>query len=195
MYQVVHVADGTKMTRKQEQREQITAVLAGHLVREGLGETSTRQLAAAAGVSNRMLLYYFEDKSEVMRLTLMNFAANLAELLGKSLKDDARLSPSEMFAETSKLLQGKRLQPHLALWMDVMALAGRGQAPYQEIAADIAAHFLDWIEKRLATKDPKERKAQAAMIFAMVDGSYLLSQCTAPGTSRAACEAMQALLN
>eukprot|EP00435_Cladocopium_sp_Y103_P077319 s1_g1058.t1 len=182
------------MTRKQEQREKITADLAEYVLREGLAETSTRQLAAAAGVSNRMLLYYFEDKSEVMQLTLMAFAANLGALLGKTLKEDAQLSPGDMFAETSKLLQGKRLQPYMALWMEVMARAGRGQAPYYQIAGDIAAHFLAWIEQRLSTEDPKERKAQAAMIFAMVDGSYLLSSCTPTATNRAARDAMQALL-
>lgn len=182
------------MTRKQEQREKITAILAEYVLREGLAETSTRQLAAAAGVSNRMLLYYFEDKSEVMQLTLMAFAANLGALLGKTLKEDACLSPADMFAETSKLLQGKRLQPYMALWMDVMAHAGRGQAPYQEIAADIAAHFLAWIEQRLATEDSKERRAQAAMIFAMVDGSYLLSSCTASALTKSAQGQMAALL-
>ncbi len=182
------------MTRKSDQRDKIIAVLAEYIVREGLAATSTRQLAAAAGVSNRMLLYYFDDKSEVMRLTLMRYAANLDVELGKTLKEDAALSPSEMFSRTAKLMQGKRLQPHMAVWLEVMALAGRGQEPYQQVAAAIAGHFLHWIEKRLAPAPPKQRKAQAAVVFAMVDGVFLLSNCTPPTVSRTVAKEMQALL-
>ena len=56
------------MTIREEQRRRVTERLAGHLLATGLSRTSVRQLAAAAaaGVSYRMLLYDFKDKTEVI---------------------------------------------------------------------------------------------------------------------------------
>ncbi|MFY8208820.1 MAG: TetR/AcrR family transcriptional regulator, partial [Caulobacter sp.] len=49
------------MNVRDEQRARVIAVLADHLLATGLSQASLRQLAAAAGVSDRMLLYYFAD--------------------------------------------------------------------------------------------------------------------------------------
>jgi AcrR family transcriptional regulator len=54
------------MTVRAVQRQVVTERLAGHLLATGLARTSVRQMAAAAGVSDRMLLYYFKDKAEVI---------------------------------------------------------------------------------------------------------------------------------
>jgi AcrR family transcriptional regulator len=45
------------MSTRDEQRDKVVERLAGHLLEHGLARTSLRQLAAAAGVSDRMLLY------------------------------------------------------------------------------------------------------------------------------------------
>ncbi|MCA3750444.1 MAG: TetR family transcriptional regulator, partial [Phenylobacterium sp.] len=54
------------MTVRAAQRQVVTERLAGHLLASGLSRTSVRQLAAAAQVSDRMLLYYFRDKAEAL---------------------------------------------------------------------------------------------------------------------------------
>mgnify|MGYP000446911998 CR=1 FL=1 len=54
------------MALRAAQRQVVTERLAGHLLASGLARTSVRQLAAAAGISDRMLLYYFRDKAEAL---------------------------------------------------------------------------------------------------------------------------------
>ena len=49
------------MTRRDERRAKIVEKLARHVLRAGLGGTGLRRLAAVAGTSDRMLLYYFEN--------------------------------------------------------------------------------------------------------------------------------------
>ena len=56
------------MSPRDEQRERVIGALTGHLLRTGLSQSSLRQLAAAAEVSDRMLLYYFVDKAEVLAI-------------------------------------------------------------------------------------------------------------------------------
>ena len=46
------------MTTREEQRQLVIERLSRHLLDVGLAQASLRQLAAAAGVSDRMLLYY-----------------------------------------------------------------------------------------------------------------------------------------
>ena len=52
------------MNIRDTQRAAVTERLSSHILAHGLARSSLRELAAAAGVSDRMLLYYFDDKSE-----------------------------------------------------------------------------------------------------------------------------------
>ncbi|MEO1338600.1 MAG: TetR/AcrR family transcriptional regulator [Myxococcota bacterium] len=181
-------------TRREHQRASLITTLADYVLSVGLSETSLRQLADAGGVSNRMLLYYFEDKSEIIRLVLMQIAAELAQKLGSTLTDDAPQSPRDAFLILAKLAQGKELRPHMMVWVEAAAAASRGQEPFTEIAAAISKSFIVWMEERLSTPDPKERKADAAMILAMVDGLTVLSTCVPASQVRSAQNKMAATL-
>ncbi|NCU12087.1 MAG: TetR/AcrR family transcriptional regulator, partial [Sphingomonadaceae bacterium] len=81
------------MSVRDEQREAVVERLAAHLLETGLSRTSLRQLAAAAGVSDRMLLYYFADKAEVLSAVLARVAGELAMRLTKAIPDGAPLKP------------------------------------------------------------------------------------------------------
>ena len=62
---------------RDEQRERVVERLSGHLLATGLAQVSLRQLATAAGVSDRMLLYYFDDKAEVLSASLQRIAGQM----------------------------------------------------------------------------------------------------------------------
>ena len=55
--------------------------MADHLLAAGLTGVNLRALAAAAGTSDRMLLYYFTDKDELLAATLACIAARLTAKL------------------------------------------------------------------------------------------------------------------
>ncbi|MEI6159755.1 MAG: TetR family transcriptional regulator [Roseococcus sp.] len=72
------------MSIREERRSAALARMADHLLREGLAGASLRALAKAAGTSDRMLLYYFADKDELLGATLAHIAAELAALLDQA---------------------------------------------------------------------------------------------------------------
>lgn len=183
-----------KSPKRQEQRDAIIRALADHVLQAGLGETSLRQLASAAGVSNRMLLYYFKDKAEVLYLTLMQIVTDLAELAGATREGGRLLTPSEAFDSLADLSRDKALRPYMTVWIEISAKAARGHTPYVGIAAEIAQRFISWLEASLDTEDPKQRKLDAAMILSMVDGLTLLSMSVKTSQIRAAQKKMAALL-
>ena len=183
------------MSRRLDQRDRIAHALAGHVLRAGLSKTSLRQLADAAGVSDRMLLYYFRNKSDVLTTVLMRIAADLAARLDAALPEDEAFAPADMFARAADLTGGRALSPYMRLWMEIAAAAGRDDKLYADAAEAIAAGFLVWIEKRLSTPDAAARKAQAAMIFAMLDGLAILSACVKKSVSKLALKEMTAALS
>ena len=62
-HRMLHIFD---MTKPDSRRTEIVERLADHVLAHGLSASSLRPLAKAAGTSDRMLLYYFADKSEMM---------------------------------------------------------------------------------------------------------------------------------
>ncbi len=64
-----------------KRREEIIELIADHLLAEGLGAATLRPMAEAAGTSDRMLLYYFADKGELLTATLTRVAARMVSLL------------------------------------------------------------------------------------------------------------------
>ena len=63
-----------------DRRDALIDRLADHMLAIGIGASSLRTLAKAAGTSDRMLLYYFRDKDELVAATLERIAAAHATL-------------------------------------------------------------------------------------------------------------------
>ncbi|MFN3231125.1 MAG: TetR/AcrR family transcriptional regulator [Alphaproteobacteria bacterium] len=162
------------MTKRQTQREQAIEALSAHLLSTGLSQTSVRQLAGAAGISDRMLLYYFDDKTDIMTAVLQHIAADMAAKLGLVLPGTDPVSSGELFTKAAAATGSKAMRPYMQLWIEIAARAGQDEEPFNTISSMIADGFLAWIESRLDLKDDAERKTQAAMILTMVDGLALL---------------------
>ena len=83
------------MVSRDEGRRLVQAALALHLLNTGLSRTSLRQLAGAAGISDRMLLYYYADKAEALAAAMAAVAAGIAEQLAAAVPTAGLLSARE----------------------------------------------------------------------------------------------------
>lgn len=180
------------MSVRDEQRERVTATLAAHLLRTGLSQASLRQLADAAGVSDRMLLYYFTDKAEVLALAMGRLAADMSARLGEALPDTERLSPAVLSARAARLVIDEAYRPFMRLWIEAVAAAARDEAPFVDIASQIAAGFLSWLETRLDPASTPNRRNAATAILALLDGLALVEICAGRERALEAVEAMEA---
>jgi AcrR family transcriptional regulator len=164
--------------RREAARESTLECLADYLLREGLAGASLRPMAAAAGTSDRMLLYYFANRDELLAATLERVAARLAAMLDVDLqaaRATPRLPYPALLAHVWAAVQGDALRPYLRLWLDVAARAARGEEPYRAVGGRIADGFLAWASARLAVQHEEERQPTAALLLATVDGAALLS--------------------
>ena len=90
------------MVSREEQRARVEAALAVHLLDHGLAQTSLRELARAAAVSDRMLLYYFTDKAEVLGCAAQRIAADLAGHIGARVRRELRGDRLEVLEEPAQ---------------------------------------------------------------------------------------------
>ena len=163
------------MIDRETRRSELVVRLAAHVLANGLGRTSVRDLAGAAGTSDRMLLYYFADKAEILTVVLTRIASDMAAALDMALPFGTRHAPAALLAAVGSMAASPAMRPYMELWAEIAAQAARGTAPFVLIAEAIATGFRDWFDARLAIDDPVLRAAMAALLIIAVDGAALLS--------------------
>jgi AcrR family transcriptional regulator len=160
-----------------QQREMVLARLADHLLATGLAKASLRELASAAGVSDRMLLYYFADKAEVLAGACAAVAAGVAGQLAGAIPQGTRLPPVALMRAAATLTTGPAMRPFMRLWVEIVAAAAKGEQPFDSIAATVLDGFLGWARTHLDPGDDPDPEALAALVVATIDGLALIDIC------------------
>jgi AcrR family transcriptional regulator len=150
--------------------------VAAHLLAHGLSDCGIRALAKTAGTSDRMLIYYFGSKDQLIRdamsLIVDGLATQLDNLVGTERKSRKRL-----LEELTQVCSDTSFLPMVQLWFEVVGLAARDVGPYKTISHDIAGVFVQWIERHIKEGGPED----AADLFAHLEGRMLLHVVGWPG--------------
>jgi len=151
-----------------DRRADLTDRMADFVLAHGLAAASLRPLAAAAGISDRMLLYYFKDKPTAIAVTLDALTRRLADLLEAS----ATRRPLPLGRLRNRLVRqslDQALWPYMCLWLDLAARAARGDTACRATSRGIGLQLAAWIEAQLVTRDPGE----AARLLVQIEGAVL----------------------
>lgn len=161
----------TDTTRGGRQRDEFLAGTVEHVLRNGVATLSLRPLATALGTSDRMLLYYFRSRDELLAAVLRAAGARLQETLEQALPAGP-VPPAQLFDQMWTVLRAPDVEPHLRLYVEVAGLAVRDREPYRAAAAAVAGQWRDWLAARLTVPGP-ERAATAAGLLIVLDGLLL----------------------
>lgn len=156
-----------------EKRAALAEKLADYLLAEGLEAASLRPLAEAAGTSDRMLLYYFRDKADVMAAAIECIAGRLVAVLEEK-RSPAAVLPGDLRPRLLEAVLSDALWPYMRLWIEIAAQAGRGDPFFRETGQAIGEGFLAWIEVQLDCPDTERRAAEAAHLLALIEGVLVL---------------------
>ena len=162
------------MNIRDDRREAAIERMADHVLAEGLGAATLRPLAAAAGTSDRMLLYYFADKEELLTATLHRIAARMIAQLDGAIPVEPRKPFSVLLEQVWATMASESLQPFMHLWLDLASGAARGLQPHRDVAGEIADGFLAWVTVRLQPGSESEPPVLAPLFLASIEGMYLL---------------------
>jgi AcrR family transcriptional regulator len=160
------------MTGK-DRKAALIAQLTDHVLAQGLGGASLRPLAAAAGTSDRMLLYYFADKPALIAAVLQEVAARMIGLLELQ-RSDQPVSAAVLEARMLPLVLDPAVWPFMQLWLEIAALAARGDETCAVVGNGIAEGFVAWLDSQLAIADPAERSRAALQLLMKIEGGVLL---------------------
>lgn len=161
------------MKKMEVRRAEICDHLADFVLNEGLPQASLRPLAAAAGLSDRMLLYYFKDKDEILAVTLELIAKRLAEKLA-ILAARPKASADQLEADLIVLLAGAELWPFMCVWLEVCSLAARGDPMFRAIGNRIGHGFCEWIGEMLTLEGGVNRNSVATRILRSIEGAIVM---------------------
>ncbi|MGD8327623.1 MAG: TetR/AcrR family transcriptional regulator [Sphingomonadales bacterium] len=156
---------------KGRKRLEISHQLAEYILEYGLGASNLRALAAAVGTSDRMLLYYFKDKTDLIASVLGVLAERLSALL-----DDYSVSTvlhrEELFVHASSVLQSNIFHPYMNLRLELAVMAARRGADsfYSHSGEAMVQIILSWLSRQLTSRTAIARDKDAVEILQMLDG-------------------------
>lgn len=182
------------MSIREQQREKVIAALVRHLGETGLAQTTLRELAAAAGVSDRMLLYYFPDKNAVLSAVMERMANDLGATLATALPADLALKPADLIVRAARLTTGDSMRGFMRLWVQIVAAAARNEVPYTNMARAVMSGFQLWIESRLPPEFQNGSLGTATAILALIDGLALIEICVGPERAEQAIDAIYVMM-
>jgi AcrR family transcriptional regulator len=160
--------------------------MADYVLSAGLAGATLRPLAAAAGTSDRMLLYYFADKDELLTAVLDRIAARLLS----ELEDAISIGPPRPFVmlleQVWAVLGSESLKPYMNVWLDLASGAARDLQPYRNVSGAIADGYLAWVASRLEPQSDGAPPLSAALFLAAIQGMYLLTAIGRPAIAGAA---------
>ncbi|MFD1189268.1 MULTISPECIES: TetR/AcrR family transcriptional regulator [Phenylobacterium] len=162
------------MTPRDDRRQATLDVLADHVLANGLAGSSLKALAASAGTSDRMLVYYFETKEGLLTAVLTHIAERMTARMDAALAPGVRLPFGQLLVALRQGLKGPDLAPFMSLWVELAAGATRGVQPHLAVSGAVAAGFLAWVEGHLEPPAGQDGRELAALLLAAIDGMMLL---------------------
>ena len=173
------------VTKPDTRRAAILERLADHVLAHGLSASSLRPLAKAAATSDRMLLYYFADKAEMMTATLGVIAMRIMAAM------EARKAPAPLPIEQLQPIMldamvDDEMWPFMRVWLEIASLAANGDVFYRAVGEQLGRGFLSWGAAQVDAPEEAQRQRQAAQLLVMAEGMVVLKSIGLDGEARVA---------
>jgi AcrR family transcriptional regulator len=177
---------GAREPKPYTKRERLIIQIADAFLADGVAQIPLRDLAKLLDTSDRMLLYYFDDKADLVHAAISEVSSRLGAILATSFSE-GKHAPSEVLRRTAHILASPTLTPYMNVWADLSARGGRGEKPFRSMARQSIDGWLAWCDARLQISDPATRRLAARAVLAVVEGVRLLESAS-PGSTKGVTE-------
>ncbi|MEL7189938.1 MAG: TetR/AcrR family transcriptional regulator [Pseudomonadota bacterium] len=170
-------------TKPKMSKETLLPLLANHVLEHGMGGASLRPLAKAAGTSDRMLIYHFGNKEQLVTDLLEYIADVYSKALEMAMGDERAKTRQECLARVLAYGREPSVQPFMVLWWEIVAGSARGLPGYKQAAQAMLAKQLEWLEGQMPADDP-DPAGGARYLLTLMEGSLMLSTVGHARTAR-----------
>ena len=163
------------MARTTARREALANAATDYALAHGVIDLSLRPLAAAIGTSDRMLLYHFTDKDDLVSTVLRTSNdRSIAELRGLPPSSDVRSAVLDLWAAytTGQLEQCQRL------YVEAAALGLFGREPHATVVREANERWVEALVEHLVTAGTTPVRAKRAV--ALLDATFMGLQLDLP---------------
>ncbi len=156
-------------------------ILAGALATafdDGLSRLTYGRVARRLGISDRIVVYYFPSKDDLVGDVLTALGDRLQQTLAPAFAAPA--ADHVMLARAAwAVLAQPAADPVFALFFEANGLAAAGRAPYATIVPTLVQAWIDWASQ-LIDGTPDVRRTEAETLIAVIDGLLLLRHLAGP---------------
>ncbi len=139
---------------------------------EGLSQLTFGRLARRLGISDRIVVYYFPTKADLVGEVVLALGARLQETLAAVLPERVA-DHLELVTAVWPVVATSDADAVFSLFFEVNGLAASGREPYRSLVPTLVEHWITWAAERI-DGTPEERRIEAEAAIALVDGLLLL---------------------
>jgi AcrR family transcriptional regulator len=155
-----------------QRREAIVQRAADHLLERGVVAVSLRELAAAVGVSPRMLVHHFGSREKLVSSAVRQARSRQREAF------EARLAPqpgrpyADVLTDAWRWFATDEARPYLRLFGQLYALAQASDSPHAEFLRESVLDWLPTLEEGFAADDadPATARELSTLTVAVIRG-------------------------
>jgi AcrR family transcriptional regulator len=153
-------------------RRAIAGRAADHLLERGQVAVSLRDLAAAVGVSPRMLVHHFGSRQGLVYWALREARLRQRRAFEARLAPQPGRSYPQVLNDAWRWFATDEAEPYLRLFGQLHALAGAPDSPYADFLRESVVDWLPTIEDGFAADgaDPATARELATLTVAVVRG-------------------------
>ena len=151
----------------------MTEAVAEVVLREGLAKLTFQRVAEELGTSDRMVVYYFPTKEDLVMAAVTSLSARMQLLLGQAFGNEPQ-APDVLLRMAWPVFKKKNADRIFQVFLELVGYSAAKIEPYRSIVRAILEEWVKWLSERVDAKTNQERRRQALGIVARVDGLLLL---------------------
>ena len=141
---------------------------------DGLSQLTYGRVARQLGISDRVVVYYFPSKEDLVAEVLVGIGVQLQQAL-----EPAFRSPAKDYLQLVKAAWPVMARPEadaiFSLFLEATGLAASGREPYRSLVPQLVDAWITWAADYLRGT-PAQRREEAETAIAVLDGLLLLRQ-------------------
>jgi AcrR family transcriptional regulator len=156
-------------------------ILAGALAavfEDGLSQLTFGRLAKRLGISDRIIVYYFPSKDDLIGEVLLVVGAQLQTTLAPAFATPAT-DHLGLLRAAWPVLARPEADPVFALFFEAGGLAASGREPYRTLVPQLVELWIEWAAAFVGGT-AKRRRSEAEAAIAVLDGLLLIRQLAGP---------------
>lgn len=165
-------------------REEILAAAVETAFDVGLSQITYGRVAKRLGISDRVVVYYFPSKDDLVSNVLVCLGLQLQQNLAA-----AFVAPQgdhlALLRAAWPLLARPDVDPVFALFFEATGLAAAGREPFHSLVPQLVEAWITWAAEAIdGTR--RQRRTEAETAIAVLDGLLLLRQLAGPDAANRA---------